>query len=384
MAEYTKVFDNPYPNGWEDLPSENTPITASALQEHTDAIEHLEQYLEDNPIEKGGTEVDWNQIVTSGTKIAEVTIGEEKTDVFAPEGGGSTIEVIDNLESDSSTDALSAKQGNVLKTSIPEQIFEQAKDGFYKDCYSHIERGFRIEIPTETMNKMLDGTWNTEEDFEYKSNGITYDVGRFIKDSAYTPNSVSLTLADGLLAYGISISKFKHDVETIEEGIQDVDIRVWDLNKKSNFGTTSDFEVFKQRTDIPIGATYHVTDDYIEGSNADAPDLIWENDNKSAVFAAQTLQLDLSEYRFIQVYFATFSGNGGTVPSPLFPTSFTALTNLVTSGTGSASYLFASTRTIQFGVNTITFGGGLIQYANKATRENANNVVVPYYIYGIR
>lgn len=32
--------------------------------------------------------VAWNQLVTEGTKIAEVTIGEETTEVFAPEGGG--------------------------------------------------------------------------------------------------------------------------------------------------------------------------------------------------------------------------------------------------------------------------------------------------------
>lgn len=35
--------------------------------------------------------VAWNQLVTEGTKIAEVTIGEETTNVFAPEGGGSGV-----------------------------------------------------------------------------------------------------------------------------------------------------------------------------------------------------------------------------------------------------------------------------------------------------
>lgn len=87
MAEYTKVFENPYPNGWEDLPSENTPITAEALQEHTDAIEHLEEYLEENPI-MDGTDVQWNQIVESGEEIAEITIDGETTKVYAPKGGG--------------------------------------------------------------------------------------------------------------------------------------------------------------------------------------------------------------------------------------------------------------------------------------------------------
>lgn len=59
MAEYTKVFENPYPDGWENAPSENTPITASALQEHTDAIENIEDYLYDNPIGGGSAQVEY-------------------------------------------------------------------------------------------------------------------------------------------------------------------------------------------------------------------------------------------------------------------------------------------------------------------------------------
>ena len=138
MAEYAKVFDNPYPNGWENLPSETTPITASALQEHTDAIEHIETYLDENPI-KDSTDVSWNQIQTSGSKIAEITIDGQKKDVYAPEGGG-----------------ISFETGNEL-------VLENDK-----------------------------------------------------------------------------------------------------LRYKANYGTTSEFNTFKQRSDVPVGATYHVTDDYSE------------------------------------------------------------------------------------------------------------------------
>lgn len=95
MAEYTKVFDNPYPEGWKDLPSEETPITAAALQEHTDAIENIENYLEENPIDGGGTDVQWNQLTSSGTHIADITIDGETTEVFAPNGGGGGSDVVE-------------------------------------------------------------------------------------------------------------------------------------------------------------------------------------------------------------------------------------------------------------------------------------------------
>lgn len=36
----------------------------------------------------GGSSVEWSQIVTTGTKIATITIDEQSTDVYAPSGGG--------------------------------------------------------------------------------------------------------------------------------------------------------------------------------------------------------------------------------------------------------------------------------------------------------
>lgn len=42
---YVKQFTNPYPDGWVDLPSEETPIDASALQAHTDALDAIDDEL---------------------------------------------------------------------------------------------------------------------------------------------------------------------------------------------------------------------------------------------------------------------------------------------------------------------------------------------------
>lgn len=39
----------------------------------------------------GGDSVSWNQIQSSGTKIAEITINGTSQDVFAPNGGGGSI-----------------------------------------------------------------------------------------------------------------------------------------------------------------------------------------------------------------------------------------------------------------------------------------------------
>ena len=64
---YTPSFTPQYENGWEDLPSETSPITAEALNAYDDAIENIEEYLEEN------------EIVDANTNLAEEYDPEEGT-----------------------------------------------------------------------------------------------------------------------------------------------------------------------------------------------------------------------------------------------------------------------------------------------------------------
>lgn len=41
----TKVFTNPYPDGWEDYPEETTPIDSTALQAHTNALDAIDDRI---------------------------------------------------------------------------------------------------------------------------------------------------------------------------------------------------------------------------------------------------------------------------------------------------------------------------------------------------
>lgn len=124
MANYIKVFDNPYPSGWQDLPNESTPISAHALQEHTDAIENIEQYLFDNPIGGGGgSTVSVNPIVTTGTHIADITVDGNKSELYAPNGGGGS-EFVEMTKAQ--YDALPADK---LTDGVPRLITDYAESG---------------------------------------------------------------------------------------------------------------------------------------------------------------------------------------------------------------------------------------------------------------
>lgn len=64
---YTKVFERPYSGGWVDYPSETTQITAAALNEYDTTFQHIEDYLEDNPIADANATITndyWNAATT--------------------------------------------------------------------------------------------------------------------------------------------------------------------------------------------------------------------------------------------------------------------------------------------------------------------------------
>ena len=47
---YTKTFTPQYEDGWQDRPDTSTPVIADALNGYDEALEHIEDYLYNNPI----------------------------------------------------------------------------------------------------------------------------------------------------------------------------------------------------------------------------------------------------------------------------------------------------------------------------------------------
>ena len=70
-STYEKIFSNPYPNGWKNLPSTSTPIVAQALQQHTNTIIHIENFLASNPIPQKTSDLQ-NDSILIPTKVSEL------------------------------------------------------------------------------------------------------------------------------------------------------------------------------------------------------------------------------------------------------------------------------------------------------------------------
>ena len=59
MAEYTPIYQKPYTEGFVNAPPYKTPITAEVMDAYGNAIECIEKYLQENPIQAGaGNSID--------------------------------------------------------------------------------------------------------------------------------------------------------------------------------------------------------------------------------------------------------------------------------------------------------------------------------------
>ena len=82
MSSYTPVYSRPYEDGFVNAPPYKTPITDEVLNSYDRAIENIEDYLKDNPIDQpaiGGGEVDSTDLVVTNSismgRKEDTTIG---------------------------------------------------------------------------------------------------------------------------------------------------------------------------------------------------------------------------------------------------------------------------------------------------------------------
>lgn len=113
------------------------------------------------------------------------------------------------------------------------------------------------------------------------------------------------------------------------------------------------------------------------------PVLLWTNQNPTAVMGTQTINIDLSEYEAIIVFYK------GT-QSPQFVKKNTSDKQLLNfSGLGDQASAFIGTRTVGVNNNSVSFGIGRYTYlrdggSGSGTTGNGNAQCIPQKIYGVR
>lgn len=153
MATYTKVYNNPYPDGWKDGKDGKTPVTADILNNQTETLESIEQYLADNPIEQGGGSsgtTDYEALDNKPTINGVEVVGDlSLEDLGITGGGGSGTTNYEDLTNKPSINGIDL-QGNLTVeelglldiTESTDTTLENSKDGILKikDIYGNTEQ----------------------------------------------------------------------------------------------------------------------------------------------------------------------------------------------------------------------------------------------------
>ena len=170
MATYTSSFKNPYPDGWKDVPSKDTPIDASALQAHTDALQAIDDYLIANPIpdESGG-----------GSGTTDYNDLDNKPSINGTELSG-------NVELPIPTKTSDLENDSGFLTKIPEQSYNDLSD---KPQINGID--LQGNLTVEELG-LLDITESTDTTLENSKDGvlkIKKIYGNTIQDGEPTPDA---------------------------------------------------------------------------------------------------------------------------------------------------------------------------------------------------
>lgn len=148
MSTYTKVYNNPYPDGWKDGKDGNTPVTADILNNQTETIESIEQYLADNPIEQGGSgtggTTDYEALENKPTINGVEVVGDlSLEDLGITGGGGSGTTNYEDLTNKPSINGTELSGDITLD--IPTKTSDLTNDS-----------GFLTEIPEQSYNDLSD------------------------------------------------------------------------------------------------------------------------------------------------------------------------------------------------------------------------------------
>ena len=111
--------------------------------------------------------------------------------------------------------------------------------------------------------------------------------------------------------------------------------------------------------------------------------LIWTNPDISAsAFAAQTINIDLSDYDAIYIDMLSTDSVQRAAPNQIIGKGGTVYITYSTQSSGGIPWI--TTRSVQVSDDSIVFSNCTQQQTNGSNYSNVNYRIVPYKIYGIK
>lgn len=339
-----------------------------------------------------GSAVEWDQIQTTGTKIATITIDDVATDVYAPTGGGGGSTVswnelqatgtkIAEITIDGTTyDVYApADTGSVVTWSQVQttgtKIAEISIDGTTTDVYAPAGGGGSSSADDVSYDNTTSGLTSTnvqdaidEVDSDLDTltgtiSGHTTDIGNL--QTAVASKADQALIAPVLTSFIATASIKDKGTQFIYEGT------LYEITTSVTAGTT-----------FVVGTNVKVSDSVTEQmSGVSRFTKLWENPNPTATFAAQTITLASDDYYFLLCIYKRYA-NGNLEGSIIVPKGNDfGLEACSAESNGARTHVRLCT--IANNGLKITWNDSYQGTGTTAVVVN-NNGCVPIYIYGIK
>ena len=205
--------------------------------------------------------------------------------------------------------------------------------------------------------------------------GTDYDIGgggHVIEDASGT----ELTQRDTLQIAGTlkATDDSTNEKTVISDAAEEVEWSVWNAMTEA------------QRDEYSAGKKLDIVN--VPGADgtisADLMTLLWTNPSPSAAFDAQTIQLDLSDYDFVQIFYRFRTTSDGSYTAHLVQKNGNTATNSFASNDSSAAAgTYCWSRNATATDEGIVFSGCYHGYTGRAVTVSNNNII-PTKIYGIK
>lgn len=208
---YTPSFTPQYENGWEDLPSETSPITAEALNAYDDAIENIEEYLASDESQSNLADA-YSAIETYSEgdyRIHNGTLYKCLEDIDTPEEWDSTkwesCLITDEMATSGGTTVIANPEGTATATlnklQVEETIYSVEGGGGnaniwtgtqaeLEEVFDELEEGTQINITDDEQEVVEGGTIYSEEE---QVIGLWKDNRPLYQKSYVVTSSISVT-----------------------------------------------------------------------------------------------------------------------------------------------------------------------------------------------
>lgn len=304
----------------------------------------------------GSGSVSWDQIVLTGSKIAEITINGEVTEVYAPNSGGS---------------GSSVSWNEIQLTGV--KIAEITIDGTTYEVYAPDPEASDIDYDNSTSGLVATDVQAAIDEVYAETSANTGSISDLNTEVGAHDTAI------GNLQTAVSGKANESIIAPVEASL--TASRSYAIGEQFIYAGT----LYTATANISAGGTITIdgnctASDTVTEQIHGKIKLLWENSDPSASFAGQ--QISIANYDYDLLLIIANLANGTWAISNIIPKGSNGWFSA--EQTTTASYTTMTNRSVTYiNETTLQFSSGYKQNSN-GSRTTDNTALIPYRVYGIK